>query len=272
MNIEQTNANQLDRNAQYRQWAEGIIAAMEREGYSVSIIRRNSDSVFDVFAPPEQYTISISRDGVTSTHILGFGDTANSVMGMHDGEVAATGRAVTWRPSHMLLDPWLRPGSGVAPATQQQAPAGPSGTVQSPPAGPSGTVITTNSQTVQQTQTPPARDEGTFQVTPPPASMPAPPQMLYNLYEWNWYHEQETGRSGPAPEDVGVADPLAKMTRAQWWAIAGPWYSQPVRSGQGASGTSGGGSSSGEPRDVKMNMWLLLAVAGLGIAFLTRRL
>lgn len=49
------------------------------------------------------------------------------------------------------------------------------------------------------------------------------------FWQWNYYWEQETGRSGPDPAEVGVSAGTNLMTGAEWVAAVGNWYGTPVR-------------------------------------------
>jgi hypothetical protein len=94
---------------------------------------------------------------------------------------------------------------------------------------------------LQPHQAPAAPDAGTI-VTAPTTQTPT--TLRYNLWEWNWFYETETGRVGPPPEAVGIADPRALMTRDEWWAKVAGWYSSNPGSGT-SGGTSGGGGTVG---------------------------
>lgn len=79
---------------------------------------------------------------------------------------------------------------------------------------------TVSSQTtVQPQQTPPSPDSGTvISVT----TMPAGP---LTFDEWNWYWQQQTGRAGPAPEDVGFPPERRseKISRQEWQSYVEQW-------------------------------------------------
>jgi len=105
----------------------------------------------------------------------------------------------------------------------------------------------------------------------------------FNFDQWNWFFEQQTGRVGPDPNEVGVQDRLMLMTRDEWWEKVKTWYF-PVAPGGGggldnspqypgidppATGGNGAAPPSGAMSD--QSKLILAGVAVIGLILLMKR-
>lgn len=221
---------------QIYQLAAAYKAEMERRGFTVSMVDTSADSLLYNNLPV--YEVTLTKNGVRTGAIVGanllnaeLSSRADMDVTYWGAEAARQGvansvgveafwnslpvtRAPEWQPMTPPITPGPTPTAPIsAPSTQ---------TTQAPNTNSGGTVV-----------------------TPPAASAD-----LHNFDEWNWIYQHETGRGGPAPEEVGVTNRLAPITRAAWWAIAGQWYSATgnlgAASGGGDTSGAGGGGASGD--------------------------
>lgn len=112
-----------------------------------------------------------------------------------------------------------------------------------PPAitpGPGPTAPT--SANTQQEQAPPTPDVGTLTSTDTEL-----PNQMYSFDQWNYLYQQETGRPGPAPEQVGfpVERRSEPISRAEWVQYAMPWIQSAGAAGAGGGAVGGGGAAGG---------------------------
>lgn len=203
-------------NRAYSQYVAEVINGLRSRGFDVEIVSDASEwGQWGWFAPAEQVTISVSKGGVSSEQIIprftNSGAAVDTIAQVHSNY------------------------AGVNQGVYVPLYDAPVYTPITPVPGPGGTGVLVDPATLQVSQTPTVKDEGTFAVSGN-AGAPATTQR-YNWDEWNWIYEQETGRIGADPAMMGVQDRTALLTRNEWWNIAQSWYLQ-----------SGGGSAVNPPQ------------------------
>lgn len=226
------------------EYMQRYVDAMRQQGISVTVSENPDVGAGSPIGVPQQYVVTLSRDGITTTALLSTGRMQQATpeeLANFDQEFNLKYAGKIQSPEGQLPSSWYAPPSSPGPVPtvqtnvslqpQQTAPTPNGGTVITPPSSPT-----------------PAP---TLTTTPPPATGTAP---RYNFWQWNWYYEQETSRVGPDPLEVGVTDPTALITRAEWWTKVQAWYNggvPPVTTappaGGGAPPTGGTGGTGGTP-------------------------
>lgn len=223
--------------------------SLEALGYTVEAVNTASGS--QQIGGYPVYETRITRDGVTVNGMLSAGLLQNSTpeqiaaWNVRDHNVASVeaGQMFWTGESYTTTQP-----PTIATSTPVSAP-GPAPTVAS------GTPST------QTTQAPPTPNAGTIVQQPAPSSSEA----RHTFDEWNYINAQQTGRTGPAPETVGVVNRNALLTLAEWRTLTDPWFAGQTTGGATGSetGTTGGttGTTGGIP--TKTLVWSGVAVVVL---------
>jgi len=236
-------------------------AAMAEQGIRVSWDTPQAAAAGSPFSVPPTYNATLTKDGFSTVATVSIGraqSTDPRDLAGFDQAFNLKYQAQTTSPNGQLPSTWyapqsLRPGVSQIPGTAvdftpsdederrfyEVYPNLRPGYVE--PSSVPGPATTTpvNHISIQPNQAPAVPDAGTI-VTAPTTQTPV--TLRYNLWEWNWFYETETGRVGPPPEAVGIADPRALMTRDEWWAKVAGWYANTPASGT-SGGTSGGGGT-----------------------------
>lgn len=193
---------------------------------------------------PDNWVATLSRDGVSTTSLVTLGRMASSgndvqtvvnydvqfglrragQLGSPQGSVPSSFFEPIDDDTRRFYEvyPHLRP--GYKPPTSTP--------------GPATTMATPN--TVQPTQSPADPANGTL-VAPPSSNGTSAARLTF--WQWNYYYEQQTGRSGAAPEDVpGVSSGNQMMTGAEWAAAMTAYFGSPVSAPplNGSGGAVGG--------------------------------
>jgi len=193
------------------------------------------------FSVPPTYNATLTKDGfsTTTTVSIGRGQSVDPrELAGFDQAFNLKFQAQVQSPQGQLPSSWYMQNPATVNPYFQPPEAGSIVTYYHEPTTTPGPATTTpvGHVTLQPDQAPATPDAGTIVSTPDPVVA----VVKYNLWEWNWFYETETGRVGPPPEAVGIADPRALMTRAEWWAKVSGWYANtpPIASGSG-SGSGG---------------------------------
>lgn len=114
-------------------------------------------------------------------------------------------------PGQSLLTTGTNGTAGTASSNGSNGTTGTNGNGTSSSTGGNGTA--TQQQEHQQAAAP-ARAVGLMAALVPAGA-------LHSIDGWNYYYQQATGNSGPAPEDLGIqrTDPMPVMTLQQWASL-----------------------------------------------------
>ena len=208
-------------DAKVNAYLADYVAKMRALGYEVEI---SGDTTADslMYNLPPVYEVTVTKNGVSV------------------GSVISEGQIQAWpnpadKASFDNQQVW---GVAAAYAGVQSTYVPPTTVPTSQPTsapGPASTVPVSTPQT-STVQGPPQQD-GTTVVTGSPTGS----GQTYTFEEWNWLYAQETGREGPAPEQVGITNRDAQMSRESWWSLVSSWFAS------GGQATGGGAGSSGDP-------------------------
>jgi len=202
---------------------------------------------------PDNWVATLSRDGVSTTTLVTLGRI--QITGLSPEQLADQDMVFALQregqlnsPQGQLPSPWFQPNSEAA---RRQNPL----TVnpnffqpEIPNPGPPTTVLSAGRDSLQPHQSPAEPNVGT-KVTSTPSSTANSGQQ-FTFWQWNYFWEEETRRSGPPPEEVGVPSGTTLMTGPQWVTAVGNWYGVPVHvpsttptSTVGGTPTVGGGGT-----------------------------
>lgn len=217
------NAWMAAMNGAFSEWASRYVAELGRRGFAVTVIDTN-DTGTPIYSTGKYYVYSLAKSNVSIERLVTFG-----VATQADPESqAAADEANLWGYAYAQS-------TGVNPYTAG-SPLGPAVS-----AGPSTTSPAGNTSS-QPAQTPSNPDSGTVTSNSGGGTPTGGSEVKHGFDAWNYLYWQETGREGPAPEEVGVTQRDTPITQAQWWSIVSAWY---AGASSGAGSSSGSGSSSG---------------------------
>ena len=233
--VNANNAWMAARNTALRQWAADYVGYLQAAGFGVSVEWSGGET--SIWTTGLYATVTMSKAGRSAVAMV------TMTKAVTTSPAAAAEYDITWTFGYSYAQE-----TGQNPYTEGNplyVPPGPGPATTIPPStGGSGS---------QESQAPPNPDPGT--ATSQQGSGGTATVTRRGFDEWNWYYLQETGRTGPAPEEVGVSDRAALLTRDEWWALVSSWYGAALGGGSGSgsgsgsagggSGASGGGSGSG---------------------------
>ena len=196
---------------------------------------------------PDNWVATLSRDGVKVDTLVTLGRI--QVTGMTPEELAAqdiqfalkyTGQVNS--PQGQVPSKFFDPVDDDTRRFYEVYPERRPGYIPATPSSRPGpaTTVPTGDHSTQTRQSPPVPNNGT--VVRPGAATGAvladAPRLTF--WQWNYYHQQATGRVGPSPEEVGVASGTQLMTGPEWVAAIGNYYGSAVSIPPVGTGGSGG--------------------------------
>ena len=224
------------------QYKAAYAEAMRMQGVTVTF-EPDRSKLMDQggFINPDNWIATLSRDGVTVQTLvtLGRADTATpEQLAQYDITYALKYTGQVNSAPGVVPSAFFTPIDDDTRRFYEMYPyLAPNYVPTIPPPGPATTVPTGQHSTLLN-QSPAILNSGTV-ITNPTAIPADNTNQMLSFWQWNYYYELQTGRTGPDPAAVGVVDGGALMTGSQWVATIGNWYGAPVSIPSTAPVTSG---------------------------------